>query len=254
MYLKNSKYDKSERKHQMKSKRKILYFSGKKSLNEFTYSGITFNEFLQLSNYQIDNIMISRGGYDVGIFNKSGFPVVEGRSCIAALARENIYDYGDFCFVDYPHIKMSDGLTNQEIAEILFLFNMFKPLLSPFPETLESKIAYLSHDDGHFCRLYLKDELFFYRFVANKLQSTAECLLNKKIVAIQDDLLKIIEEMIEEGMFIDCEDIEIGEDLVKFKFYLIGREVAIDDIYNYKNQFKSIHQSYEILYHRKWIY
>lgn len=75
-------------------------------------------------------------------------------SDLPELAAEDIYSWGDFQWADYAPPTLP-SLSDQEIAEFLFLAHMVRPLREDsIPTGLGNQFFYSAHDDGWYLRLF----------------------------------------------------------------------------------------------------
>lgn len=133
-----------------------IYLKANLSKNEFICSGIEFKEFVRFLSFPIENIILLKTDYPGNAYAHC-FELLEGRASIEALTKENIYNYGDFCFVDYETAGIVAQLNDGEIAELLFTAHMFRPLKFTFFEKLNNRFIYLAHDDGFYCKLFMRN-------------------------------------------------------------------------------------------------
>jgi hypothetical protein len=72
---------------------------------------------------------------------------------IPKVVGENIYSWGDFCWVDY-NTENFPHLTKREIAELLYFGHKAEPLNEVRIPSLNNKYLFYAHDDGWFLKLY----------------------------------------------------------------------------------------------------
>ncbi len=146
------------------------------------------SEFVKYAPAEICNLLLIKSEYYGAQLNwKSRFEFVEHND-IGHLLKDDIYNYGDFCWVDFNKIEEVDELEPVEIAELLYLGHMFEPLKSPFFDKIQNKYAYLAHDDGWFCRLYCRDYADFGEIIANKITDMVSTSKRRKIYPFSHDL------------------------------------------------------------------
>lgn len=213
----------------MEKERKELYLKADLQTKEFIYSGITFKEFLKYSSYVIENMILLKANY-VGDKYEYGFNLLEGRKSVEMLAKENVYSYGDFCFVDYETSGIVAQLNDEEIAQLLFAAHMFRPLKSMFFEKLNNQFLYLAHDDGFFCKLYMRNEIDFVTILCNKITDYVHQKYKINCLDIPETLKRIILNIATKGICLDLEEIKKNNFVVRF--YIIGEVSNIDDLLN----------------------
>ena len=189
--------------------RTILYVYADRENHVFINSGITFSEFVNGLSKPLDNMtLISPKNDVISLVSdyERGFEVFKGNEQILALLSENIYALGDFCFVDFHDADGMEHLSEEQVAELLYLGHLFRPLKSPFFPALQNRFAYLAHDDGFFCKLYCRDEQDFAHVLAVKIMSyinsVKKCNLHHFDPSVQQSLMDIAAD----GMLIDLSE------------------------------------------------
>lgn len=119
-----------------------------------------------------------------------------------------------------------------EIAELLYLGHMFKPVKSPFFERIGNRYAYLAYDDGWFCRLYLRYYYDFQEILANKIIHTVSKSKRRKIYPLSEELQKQLLSLAVNGLLIDFSDVLIGDKFIEIPIYTIGKFLDMDEMYN----------------------
>lgn len=211
--------------------KKLLYINTNVQNNEYIYTGIPLNSFFSYLNYSIHNLLLIKGNY-IGNGYKKNFELIEGDEAIQLLTQSDFYDYGDLCFVDYCDKKRVEQLSDEEIAELLYLGHMYKPLKSPFFEVLENRIVYLSHDNDFFCKLYCKDMMIFFHIVMEHIKSIMQELYGRFDLNVHKDLKEWLIDFSEKGLLIDFSDIQYTQSKLQLKIYVIGKQSDMDMIFN----------------------
>jgi len=118
-------------------------------------SGIEFKDVA-------DHVALSSGllflchRIDDAKFDKiSRFTFIE-KSAILGLSDENIYSWGDFCWVDYNCDNFPE-ISNQEIAELLYFGHKAEPFDKIQTPSLNNRYLFYAHDDGWFTKIYYKN-------------------------------------------------------------------------------------------------
>ena len=205
--------------------------------NEAVFSGITFADFIECGSIQAENLLLLKSGY-TGDKQRYNFELLEGKDDIAKLALENIYHYGDFCFVDYADPVSVGKLTGEQIAELLYMAHLFKPLKAPFFDTLLNNYVYLSHDDGWYCKLYCKERQNFSSILFSKLLKSLQKDFSNTVLSLPTELTKKMVELLAHGLFIQL-DIPMQRSkaakknkVASIKLYEVGEYENMDDLYN----------------------
>lgn len=232
----------------MRRKRTMIYVNANLTKNEIIYTGIEFQEFFECLH--IENLILLKGKY-MGERVVKYFEVIEGQEQLGLLAKDDIYNYGDFCFVDYQSGIDVEQLTDMQVAELLYIAHMYEPLKTPFFDILKNKFAYLAHDDGFFCKLYCRENEDFAKILEGKLT----CFIKKKTKRailpfaknLQDEILRLSEK----GILIDIDEVVINRETVELKLYSIGKYTDMDKIYNNFENLKSKAEEIIILLYSK---
>ncbi|MDR2650068.1 MAG: hypothetical protein LBB94_10190 [Clostridiales bacterium] len=215
----------------MKNQRNELYIFANADNDEFIISGLQFSEFTQWIKPPIENIMLLSGEcFESGI-NKHYFEIIEGRDNILSFSNRDIYDLGDFCFVDYERSGATDLLLPQDVAELLYLGHMFKPLTSPFISCIGNRFAYLVHDDGWFCRLFSKERRAVIDVIVEKLVSEVKRRTKQAEVSARN-LYEELFPLAEKGLLIDFSGLSARSGVVEAAIYTVGLILNMDDITN----------------------
>ena len=228
-------------------KRTKLYIKADVVHHEFVYSGIEFYEFIHYLRKPIENIVLLKANY-IGNDCQNNFELVEGNTDIDLLSQEDVYSFGDFCFLDYAKHENIGRLTDEQIAEMLYLAHMNKPLKSPFFDVLNNRFAYLAHDDGFFCKLYCRELEDMMNIISGKISE--EFHKKNPIPYLDASILTQIIQIAEEGIFIDFDDLVRSKGSMVVDIYCIGKQLDMDKIYNSTQEIKqSATKRYQLLLH-----
>jgi hypothetical protein len=162
----------------------------------------------------------------------NNFELVEGEEDINLLKKEDIYNYGDFCFADYSELGDVDKLKDEQIAELLYMAHMCRALRNPFIDVLSNRFVYLAHDDGFYCKLYCREVHDFFSVLNGKIVSLIKSITKSDAenldISIQRELLQISEE----GLLLDFEETKANDGEVSTKIYSIGKHTDMNKILN----------------------
>jgi len=208
-----------------------IYIKTSDENHETIFSGIKFNDFIECTPTPVKNILLLKSGY-FGEKRKYNFELLEGQGDVKKLMSENIYHYGDFCFVDYSNPDSVREQTREQIAELLYLAHMNEPLKSPFWETLQNNFAYLSHDDGWYCKLYCRNQQDSASILINKLQNVIQKALCENTFFLPNDLIEKTKEVSKRGLLVKLDTSVQREKAAVVKLYEVGEYHNIDDLFN----------------------
>jgi len=214
----------------VQKQRVIVYIKTNPKKNEIVYSGIEFAEFIRYLQQPIENLMIITGG--CGCISGStkyerGLELFEGYELVQKLTEKSDHIFGDFCFVDYSSPKNTEKLSEEQIAELLYLGHVFKSLHSPFFEALQNRFAYLAHDDGWYCKLYCKDLNDFIPVLCNKITSSIDVA-----EGITDVIGEELFQLTTKGILFDLDKLCYKEGKISLEVYLVGEFLNMDTILN----------------------
>lgn len=117
---------------------------------------------------------------------------------------ENLRHWGDFCWVDFSSEAQLDRLPDQTLAEMLFAGYEFRPMRRPFWQALGNQCLYLSHDDGFFARVYLKNIRDYRRVIVQRIN---ELFMGRKkaLAPMPEPLALALYELCRRGVILDAE-------------------------------------------------
>jgi len=216
-----------------------VYLKTNPEQHEAVLSGIRFVEFIECVP-KIENIMLLKGGF-LAKKNWQKFELVEGHDQLSQLMLEDVCNYGDFCFVDYANATSIEQIDDEQIAELLYLSHMFKPLKSPFFESLQNKYAYLAHDDGFYCKLYCKQQQLLVSIVVKKLERSVRVALGDNASPLPESLSEEIFKYSQEGILAELDLSTIKKGIIKkndtaerllLKLYTVGEYNDMDLLFN----------------------
>lgn len=92
---------------------------------------------------------------------------------VEIFTKENVYRYGDFCWVDFQREDQLEAVTDEELAQLLYMSHMKKPLKDFRMKSLGNHFAYLCHDDGWWNNIFMAD--------VNQYKAVIQYLLQKEI-------------------------------------------------------------------------
>ena len=215
-----------------------VYINANLDKNEIIFSGIEFREVIQYLHPPLNNLLLMKGDY-IGDDCKHNFEMIEGAESIKQLAKDNIYGYGDFCFVDFNQVSDVENLTDLDISELLFLSHMYRPIKTAFFERLNNRFAYLAHDDGWYCKIYCNNFKEFLPIYMGKITNFIKRKVRKKICDIDENLQRLLFAFAENGVLIDLDDTELDEGLYIIHLYVVGKYIDMNEVLNNLNALKA---------------
>ncbi|RAK13854.1 hypothetical protein B0I26_1464 [Anoxybacillus vitaminiphilus] len=216
----------------MRRLRDVFYINAFPETNEIIYYGMELKEFLNYAPIEINHLLLLEAEYfGRGFSSRKKFEIVDKEEMDDFL-KEHVYSYGNFCWVDFNQKENVEELEPMEIAELLYLGHMFKPLKSPFFERIDNRYAYLAHDDGWYCKLYCRYLDDFKEIIANKVIGMVSTSKRRKIYAFSEELKQVLFSLAVDGLLIDFSNTLRSSNSIEIPIYTIGKFIDMDEMYN----------------------
>lgn len=203
--------------------------------------GIEFAEFTQSLSDLMNNVLLLKHHFDDGDFNRHSLLEFVPKERLKKLVKDQVYGYGDFCWIDFEDEEGLNELSAQELAELLYLGHMKDHLKPPFYQKLRNRFVYLAHDDGWWNKIYYRNKLDFYRMLGEVLAGKiTETKLEKNLLGIKKkrsfppihiELLLNMKTMMKEGMLISIHDVERSRTSIDLPIWILGDFDNMDDMY-----------------------
>jgi hypothetical protein len=135
--------------------RDIIYISQEPDTGIFWIAGIIFSEFIAALP-QLPNLLLLRHASDDALpLHELAMDYLNSDE-VCKTTKLDIYDWGDFWWLDVSGLDAVRKLPRQTIAELAFLGRLGKAYKSPWFRRLKNKFIYIGHDDGWLLRLYAR--------------------------------------------------------------------------------------------------
>lgn len=221
--------------------RDIIYiYINEREHYTITY-GIEFEEFAQALFQSLNHLLLLKHHFEDGDFNRHTLHEYVSNDKLKKLMDDDVYGYGDFCWIDFEEEEALNELPSQAIAELLYLGHLKEHLKLPFYNHLSNRYVYLAHDDGWFNKTYYRDFSDFYRMmgevIPGKLSQTKveKSLLGMKkkrtYPSISSDILRQLKPLLREGVILSIKDIEQSRTNIEIPIWTIGDFSNMDDMY-----------------------
>jgi len=193
-------------------------------------SGVGFRLFYDAITNKPKNLLLLSNAFAQAKIDQDIFIEYADTSTIALLYQDDIYNYGDFCWVDYSSDDKKKELKPQILAELLYLNHYKKPLYSPFWNELENEYAYLAHDDDWWTKIYMRNVELMKPVIHHKVLSELKGR-KKQIANLPTDILDAIWAHCENGLAIDFETATVSGSCTGVRFYPIGVFENMNEMY-----------------------
>lgn len=240
----------------MRKLRDVVYINTDTEKGLVKFYGIQFKDFIRCTPNPIDNALLLKHEYWSEKYHMPSRFMYTTEENISDLIQEDIYNYGDFCWVDFDEEKSLDLMKPQEVAELLYLGHKYIPLESAFFPSLNNQYAYCAHDDGWICLLYCRDIKDFSHVITNYIIRSLSTLKRRKIYQFSDDLRLKLLEISRNGLLIDFDQLIKGYRTIELPIYQIGKYDGMDDMYNdikmHRNSSKN--KAWLVQKNKEWAY
>lgn len=195
----------------------------------FTY-GATFTQFYEFIPFKPQNLLLMKANFWGGQWNmNTRFEYVENQG-LKDLLEDNVYNYGDFCWVDFDSKEKLDAITPTELSELLYLSHKFVPLNSPFFDRLNNTYTYLAHDDDYWTKIFLKDTHAYKKVLEGKILKVLKGR-KRSIDPLPTEILDFIFDGAKEGILINFSNAWFSRGSSGIRIYRIGRKSNYDEIH-----------------------
>ncbi|MCL6570753.1 MAG: hypothetical protein K6T88_03600 [Bacillus sp. (in: Bacteria)] len=202
--------------------------------------GIEFSEFVSAFSGSLNHLLLLAHRFDDADFNMHTQLDYCPEERINKLAADDVYGYGNFCWIDFIEEEVLNELTGQEIAELLYMGHLLHHLKSPFYHKLGNRFVYLAHDDGWFNKTYYKSFKDFFHLLSEVISGKLGGLnLEKSILGfrkkrtypqVNKEILLSLMPFIKEGMCISLRDINHQRGRIEIPIWVIGDFANMDDM------------------------
>lgn len=218
------------KKHQ--SFRDLIYVSGNEINHSCFYSyGIEFKEFMSCVERRPENLILLKHKFEGALWNQhSKFEYVTSHE-INELMDDDVYGYGDFCWVDVNTIEELDHMSKQQIAELLFFAHLARPL----HKIPKARFAYYAHDDGWFNKLYVTKLEDYENMLSNILVLKLKRMTGRAFASIPTHISKVLLETTKEGLFIDLSKLQKSKTEIMIPLTAVGHYRDMDQVYDIRS-------------------
>lgn len=228
----------------------IIYMIYNENESSVTSMGIEFLDFIHALSAGPDHILLLASGYFGEDYHFGLRMEFVAHERLEDLYKENVYHYGDFCWVDFSGIHALDQLDPQEKAELLYLGHYKQPLHSPFFEKLNNRFAYLAHDDGWYNKIFYRNKLEYPEVMrhlfANRLKT-----YRRNVPPLSPEIGQTIASFAKEGILVEWSRMFKSRSRVEIPLHVIGEHLDFDDVYNHMERHKAKAKAHYALVYRR---
>lgn len=223
--------------------------------------GIEFEEFIAAFSGSLNNLLLLKHRFDDTDFNMHTLLEYCPDDRVSKLAGEDVYSYGDFCWVDFLEEEGLNELSSQEIAELLYLGHLKQHIKLPFYSKLSNRFVYLAHDDGWFNKIYYRSFKDFFHLLSVGISGKlGKIKLEKSLLGIRKkreyphvnkEILLTLTPFLKEGICISLRDADQQRSRVEIPIWVIGDFANMDDMYEEYEQISSDSCHAKIIFDKK---
>lgn len=203
--------------------------------------GIEFKEFLYFLSESIPSILLLDHQFDDGEFHLHTMFEYVPKHKLAKLAKDDVYGYGNFSWIDFEEEEALDVLGGQTIAELLYLAHKRDHLRAPFYQQLNNQFAYIAHDDGWFNKTYYRNLDLFYQMLAGVISNKVHYIKSDKVLfgikkkrvyqPLSDQTILYLKNYMKEGMVLSIQKIIQNRARLEIPIWVIGDFANMDSMY-----------------------
>ncbi len=214
-------------------------------------TGINFNEFVSSFPAGLSNILLLAGGYTGQDFHSGLRMDFVRKERLEEFYREDVYKYGDFCWIDFGSMAALDQLEPQEKAELLYLGHYHQPLNSPFYDKLSNRFVYLAHDDGWYNKIYYRD-IQDYTIMLQHIFPAKWHARKRKVKPLGLNAAKELTSLASKGVLVELNRTIKTRNSLEIPLNIIGEILNLDDLYNNLEKLKAKAEAeYRLVYKDK---
>ncbi|MEK3799094.1 hypothetical protein MHI18_12735 [Peribacillus sp. FSL H8-0477] len=241
--------------------RDIIYIHLQASERFALFSGMSFREFGHSTEVPLSNLLLLKHRYEEGEFNLNTLLEYVPEDRVGEILKEDVDEYGDFCWLDFEEESGLDELDGQEIAELLYLGHCKHHLRPPFFRKLKNQYVYLAHDDGWFNKLYYRTLSSYLHLIGNVLPLKLESVTiertwlgfkkKSEIPKVPDEILAHLTPLMAEGLILSFSKAQQTRQKIEIPGWVIGDYVNMDDMMESYKEMSADHPHIQIIYYRK---
>ncbi|CAH0347200.1 hypothetical protein [Bacillus sp. CECT 9360] len=232
-------------------KKDILYMHIQDSERFVISSGMNFREFAYCLQAPLSNLLLLKHKFDDGEFNRNTLMEYVNQENVRDLLKEDVKEYGDFCWIDFEEERGLDDLDSTEIAELLFLGHCKNHLRPPFYRRLNNEFVYLAHDDGWFNKVYYRSLETYFKMLGHLLPIKMESLRMKRTwlgrrksseyPPVPAEVFHQLIPLMAEGLVFSFNQAQQARNRIEIPAWVVGDYVNMDDMADGYDEIK--HQS-----------
>lgn len=193
-------------------------------------SGIEFKLFMEHIPQKPKNILLLESEFNDRKYNKSTHLYYADSSNMNDLVTDNVYDYGNFRWVDFENQQSLDELSKLDLAKLLYFSHRCEPFDSICFPTLQNNYLYAAHDDDWWTRVFMLRLEEYLSVLEGKILKEFKGR-KRSIKPIPKEIVETLYSIALSGMVIDFEHICFFDGGTCVRIYKIGHQDSFDEIH-----------------------
>jgi len=216
-------------------------------------SGISFGEFIEAVERKPENILFLNSGFlDSEYDFHTNCDYYSGKDAEKLSEKYDIYNLGDFEWIDFKSIECLRSLSPQEIAEIYYISKQYKSINDFYFDKIDNNYIYLSHDDGHSSVIWYKSISEFYLMLGRVISNKISCLYDLVLNPFNKGIAKRLSSLSIGGVYLNLERLVVDkENRILIPVYCMEKMEYIDHMYE-KVVNEKVRPKYYLKYNRVW--
>lgn len=226
--------------------RNIIYIHMNHTARYILSSGIQFPDFMKGIPVKPSNLLLLNHRFEDGYYNmhtRLNFVTSEN---VEQLVEDEVFRYGEFCWIDFSDEEDLNELTSQELAELLYLSHIKSPLKPPFYRMLGNKFVYLTEEDGIFNKIYYKKWEHFFSMIGVVISHRVSPGRERALFGrrkfrptpfVPADIMQLLSVQMREGLVFSFEKTAADRLKIEVPVWTVGDFMDMDEMFEeYKEQ------------------
>lgn len=212
--------------------RDLIYVNGLLEEQVFYSHGIEFREWIAASPAKPELLVLLKHQHELADWHLQTRLDYVTSADLADLLADDVYGYGDFCWVDLNGEEALDTLDDAALAELLLFGHQARPLHREALFAIMSRYAYYAHDDGWFNKLYVKSLADYQSLLSGVIGSKAEVLTGRAWPALPVEIGSLLLERTAHGLLLDFAGLTVGMERLAIPLAEIGAYTDMDAVFD----------------------
>lgn len=212
--------------------RDLIYVSGHLQEQFFYSHGIEFRELIAACEIKPELLLLLQHRHDPADWNLHSRMDYVTREDLQQLVEDDIYGYGDFCWVELSGGEETlDALDDAAIAELLLFGHLARPLHREVLFSIITRFAYCAHDDGWFNKLYVKTLADYQGVLTGVIAGKAEAFTGRAWPTLPAEIGSFLLEATSRGLLLDFAGVTSKMDKLSIPAAEIGPYTDMDEVF-----------------------